>query len=130
MPAMFKENALEAVPGEYPLTAENLFRVGLALATLLILDRELERPVLGLDEPNFATLALATGFVNAGGDAVFGKEGDLTVRTEKGERWRLAFKELSERDVKKLESLLFGRYPIPKRTGRDIGQVRCSVEGS
>jgi len=126
MPAMFGEGGfLEAVPGEYPLTAENLFRVGLALATLLVLDEKAEEPTLSLDEPNFATLALAVGFMNAGGKVVVGGKGDLSVKTQKGERWRLLFEGLSERDVKKLESLLFGRYPIPKRTGEGIGKLIC-----
>ncbi len=126
MGVVFSERGfIEGVPGNYPLTAENLFRVGLGLCTLLIVDKELERPTLCIEEPNFLTLSLAVGFMNAGGDVVLRGKGDLCVRCEEeGERTILKIEPLSGRDVKKLESLLFGRHPIPRRTGREIGSFR------
>jgi len=125
MPVIFSQNKIVGIPGNYPLTAENLLRVGLALCTLLIIEKELEKPSLSIDEANFLTLSLGVGFMNAGGDVVLKGEGDLRVRCLKsGENWELIFEPLSELDVKKLESLLFGRHPIPKRVGEEIGEFR------
>jgi len=126
MGVVFSEKGfIEGIPGNYPLTAENLFRVGLALCTLLILDRNIPKPVLSIEVLNFATLSLSVGFMNGGGDVVLGKKGDLrVVCKEEGEKLILKLEQLSETDVKKLESLLFGRHPIPKKTGREIGRFR------
>ena len=123
MPVIFSENKIVGVPGNYPLTAENLFRVGLALCTLLVIDKNIEKPTLSVDEPNFVTLSLAVGFMNAGGDVSLKEEGDLKVRCIKeGESWKVIVEPLSELDVKKLESMLFGRHPIPKKVGEEIGR--------
>ncbi|AAC07517.1 hypothetical protein [Aquifex aeolicus] len=126
MPAIFThEGKVEGVPGNYPLTAENLFRIGLALCTLWILDKEIEEPTLSIPETNFVTLALSVGFMNAGGSVNVGKGGDIKLFLQKGEIYVLEFQPLSETDIKKLESILFGRAPIPKKTGEDIGSFKC-----
>ena len=125
MPVIFSQNKIVGIPGNYPLTAENLLRVGLALCTLLIIEKELQKPTLSIDEANFLTLSLGVGFMNAGGDVVLKGEGDLRVRClKRGENWELVFEPLSELEVKKLESMLFGRHPIPKRVGEEIGEFR------
>ncbi|WP_461832048.1 hypothetical protein [Aquifex sp.] len=118
-------NKIRGVPGKYPLTAENLFRVGLALCTLFVIDKDIEKPVLSIDEPNFLTLSLSVGFMNGGGRVITKGSGDIFVRTSKGEEYVIEITPLNERDVKKLESMLFGRAPIPKRTGEDIGDFTC-----
>ena len=126
MPVIFSGNKIVGVPGNYPLTAENLFRVGLALCTLLIIDKDIEKPTLSIYEPNFLTLSLAVGFMNAGGNVSLKEEGDLRVKCSKeGENWIVVIEPLSELDVKKLESMLFGRYPIPKKVGEEIGRFEC-----
>lgn len=125
MPVIFTQNKIVGIPGNYPLTAENLLRVGLALCTLLIIEKELEKPTLSIDEANFLTLSLGVGFMNAGGDVVLKGKGDINVKCLKsGENWELVFEPLSELEVKKLESMLFGRHPIPKRVGEEIGEFR------
>ena len=126
MPVIFSENKIVGIPGNYPLTAENLFRVGLALCTLLIVDKDIEKPQLSLDELNFITLSLAVGFMNAGGDVNLKGAGDLNVKClRKGENWEVIVEPLNELDVKKLESMLFGRHPIPKKVGEEIGGFEC-----
>jgi len=126
MPAMFtSEGKITGVPGNYPLTAENLFRVGLALCTLWILDKEVEKPTLSIPEVNFVTLSLAVGFMNAGGNVEKGSNGDVKLSLVKGEKWTLEFFPLSDVDVKKLESILFGRAPIPRKVGEEIGNFQC-----
>jgi len=126
MPALFtEEGKIVGIPGNYPLTAENLFRVGLALCTLWILDKEVENPTLSIQEANFVTLALAVGFMNGGGNVVVGNDGDIEVSIKKEENWIIEFSQLSEREIKKLESILFGRAPIPKRVGEEIGNFEC-----
>ncbi|GAB6066643.1 hypothetical protein JCM9492_17390 [Aquifex pyrophilus] len=125
MAVIFTGNRITGIPGNYPLTAENLFRVGLALCTFLIIDRDIEKPILSIDEPNFLTLSLSVGFMNGGGDVKVGERGDLKVETQKGENYTLIITPLSETDVKKLESMLFGRTPIPKKTGSEIGNFTC-----
>ena len=125
MPVIFSENRIVGIPGNYPLTAENLFRVGLALCTLLIIDKDIEKPTLSIDEPNFVTLSLAVGFMNAGGNVNLKGGGDIKVKCIKeGENWEVVIEPLSELDVKKLESMLFGRHPIPKKVGEEIGEFR------
>ncbi len=123
MPVIFSENKIVGIPGNYPLTAENLFRVGLALCTLLIIDKDIEKPTLFIDEPNFVTLSLAVGFMNAGGNVSLKGKGDLNVRcSQKWENWEVLIEPLSELDIKKLESILFGRHPLPKKVGKGIGR--------
>lgn len=125
MPVIFTQNKIVGIPGNYPLTAENLLRVGLALCTLLIIEKDLEKPTLSIEEANFLTLSLGVGFMNAGGDVVLKGKGDINVKCLKsGENWELVFEPLSELEVKKLESMLFGRHPIPKRVGEEIGEFR------
>ena len=125
MPVIFSGNKIVGVPGNYPLTAENLFRVGLALCTLLVIDKDIEKPTLSIDEPNFVTLSLAVGFMNAGGNVNLKGEGDIKVKCIKeGENWEVIVEPLNELDVKKLESMLFGRHPIPKKVGEGIGEFR------
>ena len=127
MPVIFENTVIKGIPGIYPLTAENLMRVGLALCTLLIIDRDIEKPTLSIDKPDFITLSLSVGFLNAGGNVVVNSSGDIEVFCERDEEWTIKFKGISETDVKKLEAMLFGRNPIPKRTGKEIGKFVCQI---
>ncbi len=120
---MFEKNTLRGVPGVYPLTAENLFRIGLALSALF--QMEGRRPVLSIDAPDFVTLSIAVGFMNGGGTVKVGEGADVYIYCERGKEWVVTFGELSPEEVKRLEIILFGRAPIPRRTGGEIGRVEA-----
>jgi len=119
---MFEGNELSGTLGEYPLTAENLFRVGLALCAYLVMERELEKPTLGLSILNFATASLAVGFMAGGGDVFIG-EGDLRVLYRFKEKHALVFEGLTDLELKKVESILFSRYNIPRKRGEEVGKI-------
>ncbi|WP_448587195.1 hypothetical protein [Thermocrinis sp.] len=119
---MFEEGKLSGNLGEYPLTAENLFRVGLALCVYLIIERETEKPTLGLDELNFATMSLAVGFMAGGGDVLMG-EGNVKVSCIFAEKYALVFEGLEDVEFKKIESILFSRYNISKKMGKEVGKL-------
>jgi hypothetical protein len=121
--SLFEEGCIGGVPGEYPLTAENLFRVGLALCLLLQADRKVEKPVISIDEPNFVTLAIGVGFMNGGGTVRVGESADLSVVCVKGSRWTIRIEGLFPEDFRKLEIILFGRTQMPRRKGEGIGRV-------
>ena len=118
---LFDGNKLSGVMGQYPLTAENLFRVGLALCTYLLLEGE-EKPTLGLNVLNFATMSLAVGFMAGGGD-VFVGDGKVKVFYESLEEDVLVFEGLEEVEFKKIESILFSRYNIPRKQGQEVGKL-------
>ncbi len=122
---LFKDNKLEGVLGIYPLTPENLMRVGLALCTLLKIEKECEKPTLSLDDINFLTMSLSVGFMYAGGDVVYGNSSaNLFVRSSiDQDRGLIYFDDLNEEDLKKLEAILFSRYNIPKEEGEKIGKI-------
>ncbi len=120
---LFDQGAIKGVPGEYPLTAENLFRVGLALSILLQIDRNIEKPVLSIDEPDFVTLALAVGFMNGGGFLRVGESADISLKCYREGEWVVKIEGLSSDDFRKLEIILFGRSQMPRRTGEGIGRV-------
>jgi len=117
---LFDGNKLSGVVGQYPLTAENLFRVGLALCTYLLLEEE--KPTLGLNVLNFATMSLAVGFMAGGGD-VFVGDGKVKVFYESLEEDVLVFEGLEEVEFKKIESILFSRYNIPRKQGQEVGKL-------
>ncbi len=123
MRSMFEGNTIKGVPGLYPLTAENLFRIGLALSLLLQTDRDIERPVISIDQPDFVTLSLAVGFMNGGGLVRVGGPADVEVSCDRGGEWVVRVEHLSPDDIRKLEIILFGRAPMPRRTGQEIGRV-------
>jgi hypothetical protein len=123
MNKVFDGTALRGTPGLFPLTAENLFRVGLALSLLLRADRDVKRPVISIDRPDFVTLSIAVGFMNGGGAVRVGGPAEVGILCEREREWVVRFRGLSEADVKKLEIILFGRTPMPRRTGEDIGRV-------
>ena len=121
--SMFDGNELSGNLGEYPLTAENLFRVGLALCVYLVIEKGEGKPTLGLDTLNFATASLAVGFMAGGGDVFIG-EGDLKVSYKfKEEKHTLVFEGLTDIELKKVESILFSRYNIPRKKGEEVGKI-------
>ncbi|ADC89371.1 hypothetical protein Thal_0738 [Thermocrinis albus DSM 14484] len=120
---LFEGTTVRGIPGLYPLTMENLMRLGLALCALLRIE-ELE-PVLVLEDLNFLTMSVAVGFMGGGGDVKVGEgEGRLFLRHRKeGEEDILIFEGLKEEDTRKLEMILFGRYNIPRKEGKEIGRL-------
>lgn len=120
---LFEGTTVRGIPGLYPLTMENLMRLGLALCALLRIE-ELE-PVLVLEDLNFLTMSVAVGFMGGGGDVKVGeREGRLFLRHRKeGEEDILIFEGLKEEDTRKLEMILFGRYNIPRKEGKEIGRL-------
>jgi len=120
---MFEDETLRGNPGEYPLTAENLFRVGLALGNLLIADRGIDKPILSIDKPDFVTLAVSVGFMNAGGFVRVRGEADVHLVCKRSNLWEVKIEGLFPDDFRKLEIILFGRTPIPKKKGEEIGRI-------
>lgn len=122
---LFEGNKLVGKKGVYPLTAENLLRVGLALCTLLSIEKDKEKPTMCVNELNFLSMALSTGFMAGGGDVfTFEKRSDVYVKCEKlGQVDALVFNGLDPSDFKKLESILFSRYNMPRKEGEEIGSV-------
>ncbi len=121
---LFKGNRIEGVMGLYPLTMENLLRVGLALCTILKIDRGIEKPTLCVDELNFLTMSISVGFMAGGGDVFLDGEGDVRlVSSVESGRAYLEFKELNEDDTRKIEAIIFSRYNIPRKEGEEIGKL-------
>ncbi|ADO45132.1 conserved hypothetical protein [Hydrogenobacter thermophilus TK-6] len=123
--SLFEENKLIGKRGVYPLTAENLLRTGLALCTLLKIEKQREKPAMCISELNFLSMALSVGFMVGGGEVyAFEKEADVCVRYEKvGNIDVLVFSGLEPLDFKKLESILFSRYNMPRKEGEEIGNI-------
>jgi len=112
---LFEKNYLTGRLGLYPFTPENLMRVGLALCVYLKIHKNLERPIMLIDELNFLTLSLGVGFM-AGGD--------IKVRSEyEGDRARLIIENLQDYELKMVESILFSRYNMPRAEGEEVGKV-------
>jgi hypothetical protein len=122
---LFKENKMLGKRGIYPFTGENLFRVGLALCTLLSIDKEIHKPTMCVSELNFLIMALSTGFMAGGGDVfVFEGQADVCVKHERDKELDiLVFRGLEPLDFKKLESILFSRYNMPRKEGEEIGNI-------
>ncbi len=118
--SLFEGNKLYGNLGDYPLTAESLFRIGLALCTYLAIEGE-QKPILGINLLDFATMSLAVGFMAGGGDVVMGK-GKVSVVYREEENV-LIFEGLEEIDLKKVESILFSRYNIPRKKGKEVGRL-------
>jgi hypothetical protein len=66
-------------------------------------------------------MSLAVGFMAGGGDVVVG-EGNVSV-VHREEENTLIFEGLEEIDLKKIESILFSRYNIPKKRGKEVGRL-------
>ncbi len=113
---MFEGNKLLGELGKYPLTVENLTRVGMALCTYLKIE-EVREPTLKVDELNFLTLSLSVGFMACGGNVSL-KEGDLEVKTLKNGLQV----SLEPFKIKLVENILFGRAPIPRERGERVGK--------
>ena len=122
---LFEKNYLTGRLGLYPFTPENLMRVGLALCVYLKIHKNLERPIMLIDELNFLTLSLGVGFMAGGGDLSCGSsEGDIKVRSEyEGDRARLIIANLQDYELKMVESILFSRYNMPRAEGEEVGKV-------
>ncbi len=118
--SLFDGKKLHGNMGDYPFTAESLFRIGLALCTYLVVKGE-EKPTLGVNVLDFATMSLAVGFMAGGGDVVVG-EGSVSV-IHREEENALIFEGLDDIDLKKIESILFSRYHIPRKRGKEVGKL-------
>ncbi|MCS7262709.1 MAG: hypothetical protein N3C13_05805 [Aquificaceae bacterium] len=123
--SLFEDKSLKGKPGLYPLTAESLLRVGLALCLYLKLHRQVERPKMALQELSFLTTALSAGFMAGGGDVHVGSScGHISLRVE-GEQDKtiLTFQGLEDHELRMVESILFSRYNIPRAEGEEVGRI-------
>ncbi len=123
MNRLFENNTLRGVPGAYPLTAENLFRIGLAMAILL--EEKKVDMTLCLCTMDFATLAIAVGFMNGGGQVVINSCGTVCIKSRSSEGiFYVEFEGLSYEDFDLIERKLFGRNILQKKKGDDIGRIK------
>ena len=122
---LFDGNRLKGIAGLYPFTAENLMRIGLAMCTYIKIEREVEKPTMSVCTLDFLTASLSVGFMSGGGDVVLEDEdADIRVREScDAGICTLHFDGLDILDIKKIESMLFSRYNIPRRTGEEIGKL-------
>lgn len=120
---LFEGSSIRGTAGVYPLTAENLLRVGLALCILMVIEER--EPLMCVNELNFCTMSLAVGFMNGGGDVIVGTQDcSLNVIYKQEENFQeLVFIGLSEEDKLKLESILYSRYNMPKKEGNQVGRL-------
>ncbi|MCS7307231.1 MAG: hypothetical protein NZ526_01630 [Aquificaceae bacterium] len=119
---LFENGCISGRLGVYPFTAENLFRVGVALCVYLKLEKGLERPKLSVLGTHFLTLSVAVGFMAGGGDVLLGFEGgDLSISREGEENLRV--EGLEEHELRLIESLLFGRHSLPRAEGEEVGRI-------
>ncbi len=120
---LFENNTLKGVLGTYPLTAENLFRVG--LATALLLEEKKVDMSLCLYSFDFATLSVAVGFMNGGGQVVVNGYGAVCLKSRFFEGiFMLEFEGLSYEDFDMIERKLFGRSMMQKKKGEEIGRIK------
>lgn len=123
---LFEGKGFGGRKGVYPLTAENLLRVGLALCTYLKVSRELDRPRLGIKDADFITFSLAVGFMAGGGDVIYGENtGDINLRVfhVEGDIYGLEVEGLEEYELRMVESILFSRYNMPRAEGEGVGRI-------
>lgn len=122
---LFERNCLRGRAGVYPMTAENLLRVGLALCAYLRVHRNSERPRISIGNLDFFTLSLGAGFIAGGGDIYWSNaEEDISIRVvQEGEEWLLYLHGLEEHELRMVESLLFSRYNMPRAEGEEVGRV-------
>lgn len=120
---LFEGNSLKGKVGVYPLTAENLLRVGLALCTYLKLQRGMGEPLLATKDLNFVTLSISLGFMAGGGNVI--REGaKVGLRWESnGEEGRLIIEGMEEYEIKMVESIMFSRYNMPRAEGEEVGKI-------
>jgi hypothetical protein len=122
--SLFEGNKMKGKLGQYPFTAENLVRVGLALCTYLKISKEIEKPLVVAKEANFITLAVLVGFMSGGGDAIIGAgEGHLELKSLSADEEELYIYGLEEHELKMVESILFSRYNMPRAKGEEVGSV-------
>ncbi len=121
---LFEENYMQGRVGLFPLTPENLIRVGLALCTYLKINKSIEKPKMRLDALNFLTLSVAVGFMAGGGDVYMEKEGDIILKNtiEEGDA-KLWIENLQDYELKMVESILFSRYNMPRSEGEEVGNI-------
>lgn len=124
---LFKGKYLIGKSGFYPLTLENLIRVGLALCVYLKLHKGVEKPSISVEDLNFITLALGVGFMAGGGDLYVEDDdcrGNIKISFEKGvDEEKLMVEGLEDYELKIVESILFSRYNMPKAEGDEIGKI-------
>lgn len=122
---LFEGRGLMSKVGLYPFTSENLIRIGLALCVYLRLHRNIERPILAIEELSFITMAMGVGFMVGGGDLhVGGEAGDVRIKVvAEGDKARLSIIGVEDYELIMVESILFSRYNMPRAEGEEIGKV-------
>ncbi len=118
---VFEGNRIEGIKGVFPLTAENLLRVGLALSSLFG-DLKREKKI-SVEDLNFVTFSLGAGFMAGGGTVIIKGEAPVSVKVVEKSKTVVIFEGLSHEEIKRLEGILFGRVQIPKEKGDQVGRV-------
>ncbi len=121
---LFEKNYIQGRVGLFPLTPENLMRVGLALCTYLKINKGIEKPKMKVDTLSFITLSVAVGFMIGGGDVCIEEEGDISLRhfLEEGNA-KLWMENLQDYEIKTIESIIFSRYNMPRMEGEEVGKI-------
>ncbi len=121
---LFEKNYIQGRVGLFPLTPENLMRVGLALCTYLKINKGIEKPKMKVDALSFITLSVAVGFMIGGGDVCIEEEGDISLRhfLEEGNA-KLWMENLQDYEIKTIESIIFSRYNMPRMEGEEVGKI-------
>lgn len=128
MNKIFENNLIKGTLGTYPLTAENLFRVGLAIAMLLE-EKKIDMTMCACST-DFATLSVAIGFMNGGGEVLINGCGAVCVKGRtSGGIFILEFEGLSYEDFNNIEIKLFGRNILKKKKGEEIGRIKYYQKG-
>ncbi len=123
MNKLFMNNTLRGEIGVYPLTAENLFRVGTAIAMVLE-EKGYVDMTMCLCSVDFATLSVAVGFMGGGGSVFINGSASLCVKGRyDGEIYTLEIEGLSYEDFDKVERILFGRNILKRKKGKHIGKI-------
>lgn len=121
---LFEGNCIRGKPGLYPLTAENLLRVGLALCTYMKLHKQMEKPEMSVESLNFLTLSVSVGFMAGGGNVLVKKDGKLLLKDEMlGDEAVLRIEGMEDYELRMVESILFSRYNMPRAEGAEVGNI-------
>ncbi len=123
MNKLFVNNTLRGEIGVYPLTAENLLRVGTAIAMVLE-EKGYVDMTMCLCSVDFATLSVAVGFMGGGGSVFINGSASLCVKgRSEGDIYTLEIEGLSYEDFDKVERILLGRNILRKKKGKHIGKI-------
>jgi len=126
MNKLFSHNTIKGEVGVYPLTAENLLRVGIAIA-MVVEEKGYVDMIMCLCSVDFVTLSIAVGFMAGGGSVVVNGSATLCVKGRfEGDIYTLEIEGLSYEDFDKVERILFGRNVLKRKKGKEVGKILSS----